>query len=129
MTVLLLSYSFFDSVRQLMSATHTALAGVAAADKVSKSSWTSTPPGPIDPDLPQEEPAVPRHPRSSASPTPTPGGMRRAADDVSLTVEKGKVTALVGLSGCGKSTLAGLLDARFSTPPAGKHPTLKAGIT
>ena len=33
--VLLLSYGFFSSVRQLMNATHTALAGVAAAEKVS----------------------------------------------------------------------------------------------
>ena len=34
--VLLLSFGFFGSVRQLMNATHSALAGVSAADKVEK---------------------------------------------------------------------------------------------
>ncbi len=46
-------------------------------------------------------------------------GRHKALDDVSLTVEKGKVTALVGLSGCGKSTLAGLM-MRFFDPSGGR---------
>lgn len=37
---------------------------------------------------------------------PTQGGVVRALDGVSLTVEKGETVAVVGESGCGKTTLA-----------------------
>ncbi|HEX6358818.1 ABC transporter ATP-binding protein [Actinophytocola sp.] len=44
----------------------------------------------------------------------TPGGVLRAVDDVSFTVQKGRTTALLGESGCGKSltaqSIVGLLD-------------------
>jgi oligopeptide transport system ATP-binding protein len=44
----------------------------------------------------------------------TPGGVLRAVDDVSFTVQKGRTLALLGESGCGKSltaqSIAGLLD-------------------
>ena len=116
MTVLLLSYSFFDSVRQLMSATHTALAGVSAADKVEKLLDMDTA-RPHDPDLPREEPAYPGIRVEGVS--HAYAGRSAALRNVSLTVEKGKVTALVGLSGCGKSTVAGLL-MRFFDPASGK---------
>ncbi|MBX3118813.1 MAG: ABC transporter ATP-binding protein [Fimbriimonadaceae bacterium] len=36
----------------------------------------------------------------------SPGGIIRAMDDVSLTVEQGETVAVVGESGCGKTTLA-----------------------
>ena len=44
---------------------------------------------------------------------------QKAVDDVSLTLEPGTVTALVGPSGSGKSTLATLL-ARFQDPDSGR---------
>ena len=46
-------------------------------------------------------------------------GRNAAITDVSLTIPKGKVTALAGLSGCGKSTIAGLL-MRFFDPSNGR---------
>ena len=43
----------------------------------------------------------------------------KALHDLSLTIEPGKVTALVGLSGAGKSTIVNLLD-KFYTPDSGE---------
>ena len=45
-------------------------------------------------------------------------GQTLAVDDVSLTLEEGTVTALLGPSGSGKSTLATLI-ARFADPDSG----------
>lgn len=47
-----------------------------------------------------------------------PGGEVPAVDGVSLTLERGTVTALVGPSGSGKSTMAGLM-CRFWDPQGG----------
>ncbi|ANJ67492.1 transporter [Halothiobacillus diazotrophicus] len=46
-------------------------------------------------------------------------GVVKAVDNVSLTVPKGKIYALVGSSGCGKSTLLRML-AGFETPTSGR---------
>ncbi|MDR3390775.1 MAG: polyamine ABC transporter ATP-binding protein [Sulfuriferula sp.] len=46
-------------------------------------------------------------------------GSVRAVDNVSLTVAKGEIFALLGSSGCGKSTLLRML-AGFETPTAGR---------
>lgn len=104
--VLLLSFGFFGSVRQLMSATHSALAGVSAADKVERLLAVDTS-RPYHPDMPEEEDSYDgirlehvsfRYQERNA-----------ALKDISLEIPKGKVTALVGLSGSGKSTIAALL--------------------
>ncbi|MCD8170075.1 MAG: ATP-binding cassette domain-containing protein, partial [Clostridiales bacterium] len=114
--VLLLSYSFFDSVRQLMGATHTALAGVSAAEKVSDLLDMDTS-RPYQPDFPKEEEGYMGIRMEHVSHTYT--GRNIALKDVSLTIQRGKVTALAGLSGCGKSTVAGLL-MRFFDPAGGR---------
>ena len=108
--VLLLSYSFFDSVRQLMGATHTALAGVSAAEKVSDLLDMDTS-RPYCPDFPKDETGYMGIRMEHVSHTYT--GRNIALKDVSLTIRRGKVTALAGLSGCGKSTVAGLLMRFF----------------
>ena len=48
-------------------------------------------------------------------------GVVKAVDDVSLTVMKGEIFALLGGSGCGKSTLLRMM-AGFETPTKGKIP-------
>lgn len=103
---LMLSFSFFGSVRQLMNVTHTALAGVAAAERVSE--------------LLSIESERPYNPALSVERTPYDGirmenvsfsyeGREHTLTDISLDIARGRVTALAGLSGCGKSTTASLL--------------------
>lgn len=108
--VLLLSFGFFGSVRQLMNATHSALAGVSAAEKVSKLLEIDAS-RPYNPNIPKEKDPyngiVLEHVSYSYE------GRKTALKDVSLVIPKGKVTALAGLSGCGKSTVAGLLMRFF----------------
>ena len=103
--VLLLSFGFFGSVRQLMNATHSALAGVSAADKVEKLLAIDTT-RPYDPTLPVEKEPYPGIRMEHVSFGYQAG---RPLRDVTLEIPKGKVTALVGLSGSGKSTIASLL--------------------
>ncbi len=68
LTVLLLSFGFFASVRQLMNATHSALAGVSAADKVEKLLDIDTS-RPYDPTL-EREASPTTASASNMSPTP-----------------------------------------------------------
>lgn len=113
--VLMLSFGFFSSVRQLMGATHAALAGVSAADKVEKLLAVDTA-RPYHPEIKKESPAYSgieiRHAVFSYS------ERKPAVRDISLKIPRGKITALVGLSGCGKSTVASLL-MRFSDLQSG----------
>lgn len=116
LTVLMLSFSFFGSVRSLMTTTHSALAGVSAADKVEKLLAIDTS-RPYQPNLKKED-------------EPFDGirleevsfhyeGRKTAIKGVSMDIPRGKVTALCGLSGCGKSTIASLL-MRFSDLDSGR---------
>lgn len=115
LTVLMLSYSYFSAIRQLMSASHSALTAISAAGKVEEILQTDTS-RPYNPELP----ADPEHFDGIRMEHVSYGyeGRRRALQDVSLTIPRGSSVALVGLSGCGKSTAASLL-MRFCDPDQG----------
>lgn len=114
--ILLFSYGFFGSVRQLMNATHSALAGVSAAEKVAQLLAIDSS-RPYDPGIcPEKNPydgILLEHVSYTYE------GRKTALEDISIKIPKGKVTALVGLSGCGKSTTAGLL-MRFYDAQSGR---------
>ena len=104
--VLLLSFGFFSSVRQLMNATHSALAGVAAADRVEQLLAIDTT-RPYAPDM-----AVEKEPFDGIRLEHVSfayQGRMAALRDVTLDIPRGHAIALVGLSGSGKSTIASLL--------------------
>lgn len=115
LTVLMLSYSYFSAIRQLMSASHSALTAISAAGKVEEILQTDTS-RPYNPELP----ADPEHFDGIRMEHVSYGyeGRSRALHDVSLTIPRGSSVALVGLSGCGKSTAASLL-MRFCDPDQG----------
>lgn len=115
LTVLMLSYSYFSAIRQLMSASHSALMAISAAGKVEEILQTDTS-RPYNPELP----ADPEHFDGIRMEHVSYGyeGRSRALQDVSLTIPRGSSVALVGLSGCGKSTAASLL-MRFCDPDQG----------
>lgn len=115
LTVLMLSYSYFSAIRQLMSASHSALTAISAAGKVEEILQTDTS-RPYNPELP----ADPEHFDGIRVEHVSYGyeGRSRALQDVSLTIPRGSSVALVGLSGCGKSTAASLL-MRFCDPDQG----------
>ena len=104
--VILLAADFFLPMRQLGSYFHVAMNGSAAADRMFAL-------------LDLEDP-----PAGTAQPDPENCGMqcsglcfsydgsRQILQDVSLTVEPGGLTAIVGESGCGKSTVARILTGR-----------------
>lgn len=115
LTVLMLSYSYFSAIRQLMSASHSALTAISAAGKVEEILQTDTS-RPYNPELPVD----PEHFDGIRMEHVSYGyeGRSRALQDVSLTIPRGSSVALVGLSGCGKSTAASLL-MRFCDPDQG----------
>ena len=127
--LLMLSYSFFSSIRQLMSATHDALSGIAAtikvdeilnldASRIHKSEAETA-----------HEIAV-KYSQDTLAYLQDYSGIivkdivfnyhqrRQVLKQLSIEVPKGKTTAIVGKSGCGKSTLASML-MRFIDPDQG----------
>lgn len=114
--VVMLSYSFYSSVRMLMDATHRALNGIAAAQNIEQVLTIDT----SKPSLPMAEAA----PGAACgiefrNVTFSYPGRNPALKNLNLTIPQGKVTALVGQSGCGKSTAAAHL-MRFLDPSRGQ---------
>jgi ATP-binding cassette subfamily C protein len=113
---LMLGYGFFASIRQLMGSAHQSLLGIAAAEAIADIL-----------DIDTTRPSIPFD--GIAREQPLPGiyvqgvsyaysGRDTVIRDLALTVQKSRVTALVGPSGSGKSTIAALL-LRFFDPPEG----------
>ena len=106
LTVLLLSYSYFSTIRQLMNATHNALTAVSAAQKLEEILSIDTN-RPFNRDLKEDSPIFDGIKLSHIYFSYTKEKL--ILKDINLIVPKGSVVALAGLSGCGKSTLASLI--------------------
>lgn len=106
LTVLLLSYSYFSTIRQLMNATHNALTAVSAAQKLEEILSIDTN-RPFNRDLKEDFPIFDGIKLSHINFSYTKE--KPILKDINLIVPKGSVVALAGLSGCGKSTLASLI--------------------
>lgn len=112
--VLMLSFGFFGSVRKLMMASHSALQGISAAQNISDilDIKTGTDVRPAE-TIENAKNAIVLDRVSYAY-----AGRNAVLSGISMTFEKGQVTAIVGTSGCGKSTVASML-MRFYDPSAG----------
>ena len=115
LTVLLLSYSYFSTIRQLMNATHNALTAVSAAQKLEEILSIDTN-RPFNRDLKEDSPIFDGIKLSHINFSYTKE--KPILKDINLIVPKGSVVALAGLSGCGKSTLASLI-MRFVNADSG----------
>lgn len=115
LVVLMLSYSYFGSVRQLMNITHSALSSVSAAEKVD-ALMAFKPSHPVDPDKKKTHDFDGIEMRNVSFGYPQ---RKTVLKNITLSFPRSKTTALVGLSGCGKSTLAQLL-LRFQEPEDGE---------
>ena len=113
---LMLAFTFFRPVQDLINTGHTALNGVAAAGNVFSFLDLSPARAPVDKSLPRTEDAdgiVLENVVFSYD------GERNAVDGVSIRIPKGKTVALVGQSGCGKSTVVNLV-MHFNDAGAGR---------
>ena len=106
LTVLLLSYSYFSTIKQLMNATHNALTAVSAAQKLEEILSIDTN-RPFNRDLKEDFPVFDGIKLSHINFSYIKE--KPILKDINLTILKGSVVALAGLSGCGKSTLASLI--------------------
>ena len=111
--ILLLGYSYFGSIRQLMSATHDALTAVSAASRAEEILAVKTT------EIKQEKQAITYQDGIVLKDVSfSYEGRKEVLHHVNITIEKSKTTALVGLSGCGKSTIASML-MKFIYPASG----------
>ena len=111
--ILLLGYSYFGSIRQLMSATHDALTAVSAASRAEEILAVKTT------EIKQEkQPITYQDGIVLKDVSFSYEGRKEVLHHVNITIEKTKITALVGLSGCGKSTIASML-MKFIYPASG----------
>ena len=111
--ILLLGYSYFGSIRQLMSATHDALTAVSAASRAEEILVVKTT------EIKQEKQPIPYQDGIVLKDISfSYEGRKEVLHHVNITIEKSKTTALVGLSGCGKSTVASML-MKFIYPASG----------
>lgn len=111
--ILLLGYSYFGSIRQLMSATHDALTAVSAATRAEEIlAVESTKIIQAKKQDNYQEGIVLKDVSFSYE------GRKEVLQNINIEIEKSKTTALVGLSGCGKSTIASML-MKFIYPSSG----------
>ena len=111
--ILLLGYSYFGSIRQLMSATHDALTAVSAATRAEEI-------------LAVESEEIRQNKKQDSyqegillkDVSFSYEGRKEVLQNINIEIEKSKTTALVGLSGCGKSTIASML-MKFIYPSSG----------
>ena len=111
--ILLLGYSYFGSIRQLMSATHDALTAVSAATRAEEIlAVESTKIIKAKKQDSYQEGIVLKDVYFSYE------GRKEVLHNINIEIEKSKTTSLVGLSGCGKSTIASIL-MKFIYPSSG----------
>ena len=111
--ILLLGYSYFGSIRQLMSATHDALTADSAASRAEEILAVKTT------EIKQEkQPITYQDGIVLKDVSFSYEGRKEVLHHVNIKIEKSKTTALVGLSGCGKSTIASML-MKFIYPASG----------
>ena len=111
--ILLLGYSYFGSIRQLMSATHDALTAVSAASRAEEILAVKTT------EIKQEkQPIAYQDGIVLKDVSFSYEGRKEVLHHINIKIEKSKTTALVGLSGCGKSTIASML-MKFIYPASG----------
>lgn len=111
--ILLLGYSYFGSIRQLMSATHDALTAVSAASRTEEILVVKTT------EIKKEKQAITYQDGIVLKDVSfSYEGRKEVLHHVNIKIEKSKTTALVGLSGCGKSTIASML-MKFIYPASG----------
>ncbi len=103
---LMLAFTFFRPVQDLINTGHTALNGVAAANNIFTFLDLTPARAPVDTSLPGTED---RDGIVLDNVVFSYDGERNAVDGVTVRVPKGKTVALVGQSGCGKSTLVNLV--------------------
>ena len=112
LSLLLLGYAYFASIRQLMSATHDALTAISASTKMQSILQKKT--ARVYEFIPANQEEGIQFENVSFSYE----GRNEVIQDLNLDIKKGEVLALVGLSGCGKSTIASLA-LRFIDPKKG----------